>query len=385
MFGLKSESDELLTLDFLRFVAALGVVALHYGEPLATRLGGDPGRLGFLALWVDVFFVISGFVISHVYAGRMRTVSAYGTFLRRRLARLAPLHWATLGFYVALGLAMLAVGVKSQSPGTFAWDTLPQQVLFLHAFGTTNVASFNFPSWSISAEMAMYVLLPVFLRLRGWIWLLAIAAPALLWIFDPAWSARTYELGVLRAFAGFAFGMALYRVRDRLALIPIPFPLLLASIGAFILLGATGAPTRWLGPLAFLIAALAVATDMKGSPAVVKRVGPLGQLTYSLYMLHMPVRTLLIAYVGEHALHLGGAAYVGWILLAVLALFGLSYASWRWFEKPARRWISGQAMNTRRASKPAYPPGDIEPLRPAIATSPPQIDPTIGLSRRPDR
>src|SRR3546814_14984278 len=86
---------DILHLTGLRAVAALMVLSMHldqiYGNVLARYLAPiDQGYLG-----VDVFFVLSGFILSHVYAAEI-SARTYGVFLWRRFARLYPIHLATL-------------------------------------------------------------------------------------------------------------------------------------------------------------------------------------------------------------------------------------------------------------------------------------------------
>ncbi len=95
---LKSPSDELLHIDLLRFIASYAIVLFHF-RPFAQ---GSLALLMFhfrhFSLVVDLFLVLSGFIISYVYEGRLQTLAQYKRFLVRRIARLGPLHWATMHF-----------------------------------------------------------------------------------------------------------------------------------------------------------------------------------------------------------------------------------------------------------------------------------------------
>ncbi len=92
---LRPASGELLHLDLMRFVASAGIVFHHSHEffsPQRARPALAAGTLG-LALFVDLFFVISGFVITYVYHDRIVSWGGFGRFLQRRIGRLVPLHW----------------------------------------------------------------------------------------------------------------------------------------------------------------------------------------------------------------------------------------------------------------------------------------------------
>ncbi|MEJ1939030.1 acyltransferase family protein, partial [Nostoc sp. NIES-2111] len=100
----------MLRLDALRLIAALGVVVFHFNRylDLDGRWDAVNHTVRAFNLFVDLFFVVSGYVISSVYATRITSLGAYGDFLLKRVARLGPLHWATLAFYVVLAVLAYA-------------------------------------------------------------------------------------------------------------------------------------------------------------------------------------------------------------------------------------------------------------------------------------
>ena len=110
-------------------------------------------------LFVDLFFVVSGFVIARQYFGRVNDAASVGRFLWRRLARIYPLHLATLAFYLALAGALHFGAARTDNPARYPLSDLPAQFLLLHAFIGERL-TFNFPSWSLSAEMFCYLLFP---------------------------------------------------------------------------------------------------------------------------------------------------------------------------------------------------------------------------------
>jgi len=150
----------------LRILAAVWVVLFHLrstgvlpallpgSERLAWFIGG--GYLG-----VDLFFTLSGFVIAYNYLDRFRTLDAraYGRFLYLRLARIYPLHLATL-----FGLLVLVVGARAGavqlSDEEFGPGGFLANVLMVHAWGGGGT-SWNYPAWSISAEWFVYLLFPL--------------------------------------------------------------------------------------------------------------------------------------------------------------------------------------------------------------------------------
>lgn len=357
MLGLKSESDEMLALDFLRFVAASGVVALHYGGEYLKQIGlTEPAaRLEFLNLAVDVFFVISGFVIAYVYSDRIKTLPDYGQFLWRRVSRLVPLHWATLAFFVLVGIAIGILGIESSAPETFAWADLPEAALLLHMFGGVTGPAFNYPAWSISAEMLMYMLFPALLalsRFRGALPVLVLAV--------VGWLASR-DLGLLypksllvpdtfRAIAGFPLGMILcFALKSRSVSWTGWIAVTAVALIALCALGAVHVQAIILLPLAYLCVVLAALSDRAMyRPAWLKAVGPLGALTYSIYMLHIPVKSGM-SYIAT----LTGGAFDGsgwWLAATIGVLITASWLSYFLFETPIRK-VLNQAVGGKRPSR----------------------------------
>ena len=228
---LKPESDELLHLDALRFVAALGIVALHYTRFCSAAVQALLGDTDYLRLFVDLFFCISGFVIAFVYAERLHDRKSYQVFLRRRVARLGPLHWATFLFFLLIGFGVWSGRMHTDFPDSFDPHCVAPSIFAVQAFGLCPKGlAFNGASWSISAEMGMYVAVPFFFWwLRRWpIMLLGFTILALLLLptfGKQPWFYWTHRWGVLRAIrasrwaCGFTASAAILRVclgRDRL-------------------------------------------------------------------------------------------------------------------------------------------------------------------------
>jgi peptidoglycan/LPS O-acetylase OafA/YrhL len=100
----------------------------------------------------------------------------------------------------------------------------------------------------------------------------------------------------------------------------------------------------------YLIAVAAVFCDVSGARTLMTRLrlDRWSHLTYSSYMLHVPVATIVIAFGGRLAGPLIPGANVGLIVLAVLALAFASVASYRWFETPVRKLLN-EAFDRRLA------------------------------------
>ena len=154
---------ELRQLTGARGIAAWAVVLYH----LRQSIEGLPAPVeavfakGYLA--VDFFFLLSGFVIWLAWHDRI--AGAAPRFWQKRIARIVPLHLAMLAFAVALALLAAARGRPDPA---FPWAELPLHLLLVQAWGTIGALHWNDPAWSISAELAAYLLVPLLIRGVDW-------------------------------------------------------------------------------------------------------------------------------------------------------------------------------------------------------------------------
>ena len=133
-------------------------------------LGPFDALIGNGYVWVDFFFILSGFVMTHVYRSSFvdgRGIAGYREFLGARLARVYPLHFAMLMMLVGLELAKLAVMLTGRAvenePFTerHSFDALVTNLLLIHSWNLHDDVTWNPPSWSISAEWAVYLVCPL--------------------------------------------------------------------------------------------------------------------------------------------------------------------------------------------------------------------------------
>jgi peptidoglycan/LPS O-acetylase OafA/YrhL len=152
----------------IRTLAALLVLGLHIGTNLPSDLAKllpffDRGYLG-----VDLFFILSGYIITHVYwkpLARLNPVNLR-VFLWHRLIRLYPVHLAVLLLLLILSSASSFFGVTLNHPEAFQWTNLLQSVILFQVWNFEQTSDhiglgWNIPSWSISAEFFAYLLFPL--------------------------------------------------------------------------------------------------------------------------------------------------------------------------------------------------------------------------------
>jgi peptidoglycan/LPS O-acetylase OafA/YrhL len=163
-------TSQLPALTSLRGLAALWVVLYHYSVQCLPNLDATPYtdliHKGYLA--VDMFFMLSGFVMTHVYhrAFSESVTRHYRSFLIARIARIYPLHLLILLMFVATAVASsLMAGAPSASihsiplRGSESVTAFIANVFMLQGLDASNL-SWNYPAWSISVEFIAYLLFP---------------------------------------------------------------------------------------------------------------------------------------------------------------------------------------------------------------------------------
>ncbi len=166
----KASTDQLPSLTSLRGLAALWVVLYHYSSQYFPNLDTDSYThiisKGYLA--VDMFFMLSGFVMTHVYhrAFSESIADNYKNFLVARIARLYPLHIFVLLLFVATAFSANVVtnattgashAIPAEGPRSFR--ALLANIFMLQGLEAGKL-SWNYPSWSISVEFIAYLLFP---------------------------------------------------------------------------------------------------------------------------------------------------------------------------------------------------------------------------------
>jgi len=337
-------------LTALRFFAAMWVVAFHYWPEL-TGEAGVPAVVAKGYLGVELFFVLSGFILSHVYLqsvgeGKFR----YGPFLWARLARVYPLHLATLIGVGAMVAAATVAGFALKH-NIADWGSLPANLLLMHAWGLAPEAAWNHPSWSISAEWFAYLTFPAF----GWAaWRLrdrpmaavagALALLAGLYVaFEAAagfpLTRATIHWGALRIVPCFAYGCAIYLLWRSGAVKTQGQALLGVFAFAALSLACANAglhDAATVGAFGGLILALAGLTST-GSKVLSGPVGVyLGEVSFAVYMVCIPWH-LLYGNAVQKILQLpdGPLPFAVWIGL-VAGVLPVAALAHHLVERPAR-------------------------------------------------
>lgn len=346
-------------LESIRGIAAFVVVLFHF--PGWNPILHSVPLIRHGSAMVDVFFVLSGFVICRIYGQVMRSPRDLLRFQLLRFGRLYPVHLLFLSIFVALECVKLAAGATGllavEVPAFAANDggALLGNILLIHAFaGPDWLGTFNGPSWTISVEFYCYLLFGALMLVAGRFRRAALVGLALLGLVNLLWP-MIDDPQVIRCLAGFFTGCVAAEICRARPDVTWPAWTQFAAAAALLLFIAV-APKTTNAPLVgvALLTALLIMTIVKGVDGPVRRTlrSPpllwLGAVSYSLYMAHylaIYVAAQLLLRFSPHPLAEvdGGAVpqlplWEALVVYAVLIplILGLSWLCWRWVEQPAR-------------------------------------------------
>ncbi len=347
----------------LRGAAALWVASYHLLLP-ASLVGGLPARVlgrGYLA--VDLFFVLSGYVLALNYGERAGWARLPG-FLWRRWARIFPLYGlilaARLGYtawhYGGFGVSRPWLAAPVGHP----WTAIPANMLLVQSWGLA--PSITGPAWSVSVEWGAYCVFPVLVAVMlggppsravaggaaafGLVLALGLVHGGL-----DVWDGRTAG-PLLRCLGGFSIGIGVFRLScwqpvQSLAARPAAGWLAGAALLAAVLWRA---PDLAAYPL-LCVLVLCAACGRAGLCAWLARPGTvrLGEMSYAVYLLHIFLLHPLDQVRAATGLILPPSAAddlaAGLIAAFLLAAANLVHD---WVEQPARIWLTGLAAPARR-------------------------------------
>jgi len=346
LLGLRTDSDKLRNLDFLRIFASVGIVYLHSHEFYYAEQVRDAAiaRTQGLGLFVDLFFVISGFVMGFVYDGRIERPRDYGSFMWKRIARLYPLHLVVYALNVVVWAVLLTQRDSDTAP-SFSADCMVAGALLVQSVYDCGGYSFNGVTWSISVEMVMYLLLPLLIAIgaRSRVALTALSIVATCALVVAIYPSQRWAEApeILRGLAGFSFGYLVFKLKHLLPTVPGGSGLMLV-LCAIALVGMLLGVSQFV-TMAILAALFVVAVSADGAGQVhplVERLCPLGQLTYSIYIWHRVIVLVLLNVVADKLFPGNMAVLISMTAVTLVAIALVSYAGYFLIEVPGRRALT---------------------------------------------
>lgn len=336
----------LLSIQFLRFVAAFVVVVYHAGMQLIIIGGSFPLWLSDLmwmgAAGVPVFFAISGLVMCHASSREFARPGASWSFIVRRALRIYPAYWVAAFCYLTLPPAYL-----------LGWWSAPLEqvgaLLLLPGHGSGIIT----PAWTLVYELYFYAVFAVLLVLPAPRAVLAlslfftasVAAGAVLHPTNAFLEVAT-NIQLMVFLAGVLIARFVLEARDGRYLVRLhPAWLLILSALGFALSAMAmrrGVPaTLALGLPSILVVAAAALAERQGRvPRFVRDWSWLGDSSYALYLAHMLVILHGAPWLGPHGADIAGGLWrlAALILASLLAGFALHY----WVERPMMGWLRGR-------------------------------------------
>ena len=329
----------LTRIQILRAVAAYAVVLHHWSLEIANNTefnipGSHAGAAG-----VDLFFVISGFVMVYV-AGRR---DGPGRFMFDRIARIVPLYWlATLGVLAAIAFRPWLFTFSHVSP-----ETIASSLLFAPSFNTWGVLQpIHYIGWTLNFEMAFYALFALAMFAKpAWRVMVALVLIALLYILGLL-APDTHVLSfygdpILFEFAaGCVLGWLVVDEKRLAAMARIPGWIYVAAGVALFVINenlpdlVNNRLVRWGLPAALIVLGIVV-LDLTRPRARKGLLVALGDASYSAYLLHL----FVVIVVAQVLLPVAGTSALG-VALTFPAVVGgtalISAVSYKLIEIPAR-------------------------------------------------
>ena len=379
-----TSAGEIKSLTSLRGVAALAVVTQHFSATAQLHSSGWIPSIvphGYMA--VDFFFVLSGFIMSYTYINSFQSlgIKAFPPFFLKRVARIFPLGLAVLltvlllgGFAAIWGRSDLFINQNAIKVGLVSSII----VNVLHLQGFSYRYNLNDPSWSISVEMAAYLIFPILIWIvfkgprlisilfffAGTLTLasVAIAHPRL------GLATRSVPFDLVRCFTEFSYGMLVYRIFQMQG----PARIIGADAGTW---GITALSVAMLvlrldllAALSFPLVVLAWAWNTGSPSRVMSSRLPyfFGTISFSIYLVHHLFRRPeleLLKYFFPDPIPPASALAFAFAFAGSISVIPVAALAYYFVEKPGRTAIKALIDRFRRPARGPTLTPDPQPVR----------------------
>lgn len=331
---MRNDSGKLDVIQYLRAIAALMVV-IHHARNSMPWLAFNPleGYPAF-AWGVDIFFVISGFIM-YVAA---RDEHCLG-FMRKRIIRIVPLYWAA-----TLALVVIATKFHPWSMASNDWLHVVQSLFFIPHYSPVQpgeIWPFLIPGWTLNYEMFFYAVFVVGLLIKAPLLVTSILIIGLIlagyFLELSGATLRTYTSPIMLEFlVGVWIG---YLYTNNIFLRYAAGVLVIGFCGLLLLPSFVEGGERIVGKISrsamIVLGAVSLQKNVLRNPVF----GLLGDASYSIYLTHMVI-SLPIAYkLWNQTPVYGWLQFAAWISLSLFVSAVLGIFCYRYFEKPVLRWL----------------------------------------------
>lgn len=367
----------------MRGLCACMIVFFHFNSTVYSHFQLVP-LFNNAFVFVDFFFVLSGFVITASYEEKLLKGMPLKDYIYLRFGRIYPLHFFMLLLFIAL--EAMKIVMRAETPafsGDYSLAHLLQSFLLIQSLGFFDHSSWNPPSWSISVEFYTYIayafILYVFKR-KLWMAVLPVLvlSPIFFLLIDKQNISITDDYGLIRCFYGFSVGILAHKIFCLFQKQTIPFVqiheglIFIATILFVSLLGAT--QLSFLAPPLFGVFVIIFAFEQGFVSRVLKckLFLILGSLSYSIYLTHQFIQnvfyngakvlqrfwepiifnTLTVKDTGQPLLAL--ERWQGDIiqLVGFVSVILFSIMTYKFLESPANRWVRRMVQKKERTNVP---------------------------------
>lgn len=366
------QTKRFIVLDSFRGLCALSVVLFHLHVP------GTITELNFFRnahLFVEFFFVLSGFVLFHTYKNAFNNYHDFSPFIIKRIFRLYPLHFFMLTLFIIFECGKWYAETKGFNFNGHAFsgrnalkEVLPNLLLLQSWLNQAEPLSFNGPSWSISAELYVYMLFAVILISSRKFSVSLFALISGFSFFALAMNLDILNNNILRVCSCFFAGILAYYVYQQILSYSLSKQILtlLEGLGLFMIVVLLNSNIKHQGVLASIwFCMVIIVYSLEGGffSSLLKHsfFMRLGKLSYSIYMIHFAVIFLLISasivvsalshhnfapmlqepQTSEVIRYITTHSWLGnnLLVLAVLTIIvSLAHWTWKFIEKPGIIW-----------------------------------------------
>ena len=347
-----------VTLDGMRGIAALMVVIMHWVSNWGNRYFSTS------VLAVDFFFILSGFVVAYSYENRLKSGMDIMLFIKSRIIRLYPMIFlgATVWLirYIIKSILLEQHDFKSYFLDYFLTLLLiPNSLL-----GSIDIFNLNAPLWSLFFEFFAYLCFAIFLfRLKNHIIGIIVIIG---FCFFTIWVKNNFGFGfhadehpkIIDGFQricfGFPMGILLYRIHKDLKSVGDKLFLLLLLLGIALLSLKPNLYSYQFYLISFILifpALILLGTNVTPPKILLPSVKFLGQISYPLYVLHLPliwgIRFFIFKlFKLDTASYDGATIWLGVLIIPVVIM--LSYYSLKIYDEPLRKFLNKKIIKAKQ-------------------------------------
>jgi peptidoglycan/LPS O-acetylase OafA/YrhL len=364
-----------VVLDSLRGVCALMVALFHFN---AYSIFKQVTFFRNAYLFVDFFFVLSGFVIAANYQSRLASGFGVRKFMLLRFGRLYPLYFFVLVCFLIV--EALFAQPLAFAPPQKSLDTVLANIFLLQSFGIFSFDTWNKPGWTIAVEFWTCLLFGAVGSLWPRMTVLILAGLSLISLYFIASNTTTgidvrFDFGMLRCIVGFSTGVTVFAIWKKINTFQIDERLAFVIETLIVLLivvfVSAVAQTNYslFAPLVFAVVILVFSYERGPISFFLKHqiFVLLGIMSYSIYLVHMFIQKMMFLAVSKIEIISGQQLIIQvphegkliqvfglnltqgnlWACVYIILVVGVAALTYRYIEVPSRQWFRRQAQVER--------------------------------------